>query len=52
MRVGIQDHRRNQVFNSFGNAFVDHFAAGREWEARQFDGTVTDWGIARYLESA
>ena len=36
----------------FGDAFVDHFAAGREWEARQFDGAVTDWEIARYLESA
>jgi len=35
----------------FGDAFVDHFAATREWEVRQFEKAVTDWELGRYLES-
>jgi glutamine synthetase len=35
----------------FGDEFVDHFAATREWEIRQFEKAVTDWELARYLES-
>jgi glutamine synthetase len=34
----------------FGDAFVDHFAATRDWEVRQFRKAVTDWELARYLE--
>jgi glutamine synthetase len=34
-----------------GDAFVDHYAATREWEVRQFDKAVTDWELSRYLES-
>jgi glutamine synthetase len=34
----------------FGDLFVDHFAASREWEERQFRKHVTDWELARYLE--
>jgi glutamine synthetase len=34
----------------FGDAFVDHFAATREWEMRQAEKAVTDWEVARYLE--
>lgn len=34
-----------------GDAFVDHYAATRRWEARQFERAVTDWELARYLES-
>jgi len=34
----------------FGDAFVDHFAATREWEERQFRRHVTDWELARYFE--
>jgi glutamine synthetase len=34
----------------FGDAFVDHFAATREWEMRQAEKAVTDWELARYLE--
>lgn len=34
----------------FGELFVDHFAASREWEERQFRKHVTDWELARYLE--
>ena len=35
----------------FGDEFVDHFAATREWEVRQYEKAVTDWELARYLES-
>jgi glutamine synthetase len=34
----------------FGDAFVDHFAATREWEEREFRRHVTDWELARYFE--
>lgn len=34
----------------FGDAFVDHFTASREWEWRQFSKVVTDWELKRYLE--
>jgi glutamine synthetase len=34
----------------FGAAFVDHFAATREWEWRRFQDAVTDWELRRYFE--
>jgi len=34
----------------FGEAFVDHFAATREWEEREFRKHITDWELARYFE--
>lgn len=34
----------------FGDAFVQHFAATREWEAREFRKHITDWELARYFE--
>ncbi len=34
----------------FGDAFVDHFAATREWEEREFRRHITDWEMARYFE--
>jgi len=34
----------------FGDAFVDHFAATREWEWRQYLDAVTDWELCRYFE--
>ena len=33
-----------------GDTFVDHFAATREWEWRQWLDGVTDWELKRYLE--
>lgn len=33
-----------------GDAFVDHFAATREWEEREFRKAITDWELERYLE--
>ncbi len=34
----------------FGDGFVDHFCATREWEWRQFEDAVTDWETRRYFE--
>jgi glutamine synthetase len=35
----------------FGDAFVDHFAATREWEEREFRKHISDWELARYFEA-
>jgi len=34
----------------FGDAFVDHYAASREWEEREFRRAITDWEMQRYFE--
>ena len=33
-----------------GDAFVEHFAASREWEEREFRKAITDWELRRYFE--
>ncbi len=35
---------------AFGDEFVEHFAASREWEEREFRQHITDWELNRYLE--
>ena len=40
----------NLARDFFGDAFVEHFAATREWEWRQFQDAVTDWEFKRYFE--
>jgi glutamine synthetase len=34
----------------FGDEFVEHFAATREWEEREFRKHISDWELARYFE--
>ena len=34
----------------FGDAFVEHYAATRTWEEREFRKAITDWEMARYFE--
>lgn len=34
----------------FGDDFVEHFAATREWEERAFRKHITDWELDRYFE--
>ncbi|MCP4076910.1 MAG: glutamine synthetase [Gammaproteobacteria bacterium] len=34
----------------FGDTFVEHFAASREWEEREFRKHITDWEKERYFE--
>jgi glutamine synthetase len=42
---------RSDIARDFlGDTFVDHFAATREWEWRQWLDGVTDWELKRYFE--
>jgi glutamine synthetase len=34
----------------FGAEFVEHYAASREWECREFRRHITDWELSRYFE--
>lgn len=34
----------------FGDAFVEHYTASREWEEREFRRHITDWEMERYFE--
>ncbi len=34
----------------FGDHFVEHYAASREWEEREFRKHITDWEMDRYFE--
>ncbi|MCB1693113.1 MAG: glutamine synthetase [Pseudomonadales bacterium] len=34
----------------FGDTFVDHFVASREWEVREYERHVNDWQLRRYFE--
>ncbi len=34
----------------FGDAFVDHFSASREWEEREFRKHISQWELERYFE--
>lgn len=34
----------------FGAEFVEHYAATREWEEREYRKAVTDWQLKRYFE--
>ena len=34
----------------FGEKFIDHFVASREWEVREFQKHITDWEMERYFE--
>ena len=43
--------RESQIARDWlGDTFVDHFAATREWEWRQWLDGVTDWELKRYFE--
>ena len=43
--------RRSKAASAlFGSAFVEHYAATREWEEREFRKAITDWEMARYFE--
>jgi glutamine synthetase len=34
----------------FGDDFVDHYSATREWEEREFRKAITEWELDRYME--
>ena len=46
-----RNFQKSAVARDFlGDTFVDHFAATREWEHRQWQDAVTDWELKRYFE--
>ena len=46
-----QVFKQSDVARDFlGDTFVEHFAATREWEHRQWQDAVTDWELKRYFE--
>ncbi len=34
----------------FGDAFIDHYVASRDWEVREYERHVNDWQLNRYFE--
>ncbi len=47
----VQRYRASDIAKSyFGSEFVDHFAASREWEVREFNKHISDWELQRYFE--
>ena len=43
--------RRSEAARAlFGDAFVDHYAATRDWECLEYRKHVTDWELQRYFE--
>ncbi len=46
-----QNFKNSEIAHElFGEEFVTHFAATREWECRQHAKAVTDWEYKRYFE--
>jgi glutamine synthetase len=43
-------HRSSIARELFGDKFVEHYAATREWEWREYQKAVTDWELKRYFE--
>jgi glutamine synthetase len=40
----------NAARDLFGDSFVDHYSATREWEEREFRKAITEWELDRYME--
>ena len=51
LMLGTQVFKQSEIARDWlGDTFVDHFAATREWEHRQWQDAVTDWELKRYFE--
>ena len=51
LRDASLDFSRSEVVRKYmGDAFVDHYAASREWEVREYERSVNDWQLKRYFE--
>ena len=51
LQATTQAFRQSAIARDWlGDSFVDHFAATRDWECRQWQDAVTDWELKRYLE--
>lgn len=43
-------HKSELAMELFGESFVKHFTATRDWESAQYQKAVTDWEYKRYFE--
>jgi glutamine synthetase len=50
MEAAVALKKSKATRDLFGDEFVDHYAATREWEEREFRKHITDWELSRYLE--
>ena len=47
-----QMNRKDSIARQvLGNEFVDHYVATRLHEVREYNSTITDWEISRYMET-
>ena len=51
LRDANRDFSDSAVVREYlGDAFVDHYAASRDWEVREYERSVNDWQLKRYFE--
>jgi glutamine synthetase len=50
MEAGERLKRSKAARELFGDEFVEHYAATRIWEEREFRKAITDWEMDRYFE--
>ncbi len=51
LRDATRDLTESEAARSiFGDDFIDHFVASRDWEVREYERHVNDWQLKRYFE--
>jgi len=51
LRDATRAFEKSDVARSMlGDTFVDHYAASRDWEVREYERAVNDWQLGRYFE--
>lgn len=51
LKDATRDLEQSQVAREiFGEEFVNHFVASRDWEVREYERHVNDWQLKRYFE--
>ncbi|KGJ96185.1 glutamine synthetase family protein [Colwellia psychrerythraea] len=48
--AATQFKQSKAAIEMFGQNFVEHFSASREWEEREYRKHVSDWELSRYFE--
>lgn len=52
LRDATRDLRQSDAARQiFGEVFIDHFVASRDWEVREYERHVNDWQLKRYFEN-
>jgi glutamine synthetase len=50
MEASERLHASKPARELFGDAFVEHYAATRNWEEREFRKSISEWELERYFE--